>query len=314
MLAPKRTVRTPRALLGTLALALSLGAACEKGESTSTPEPADALSDVDDGKTRLKYPEGGFSVSATTEQTFTVSGGASGKRVVKSDGMIVATPIDGGKLRIEATNGDKIEYMAEGAFKDEVEEGKEPIDYVARLTGAKSYAVIDRIGEVDGDATKALPENVARREAAEKKKASDEDLAVEDLEASSVLDLPPLPTTGLVEGEVTKLDTKEETIETPGGDMPVEIDSTYVLKSIEDKDGMKVATVDIEVVSSGAAELALGQGSTFVAFDSELTGTLWFDLASGTPIKWDAENLTEFHVGEKTFEQNQIVTSTYAKQ
>ncbi len=304
--------RPLRPLLGALSLTLAMGAACEKSDSSSPPEPADALAEVDDGKTRLKYPEGGFSLQATIEQTTTVSGNATGEQSVKADGSIVATPIEGGKLRVELTNGENVEYVAKGAFEDKPEEGEEPTDMVALLRGAKSYGVMDRIGDVDEDATKALPENVERRARAEARKKSEDEMAVRELEASSVLELPNLPTTGLVEGEAVKLDTREETVDTPGGDMPVEIDATYMLKSLSDEGGKQLATVDIEILTSGAAELSFGEGSTFVAFDAELTGTLVFDMSAGLPVSWDAEQLTEFHVGERTFEQNSFTKASYA--
>ena len=301
------------------ALALTLAApACEKGDSSTNPDsagPADALSDVEDGKTRLKYASEGFTLLSTIEEKNSVSGGASGSRLVKADGTIVATPIEGGKLRVEATNGDAIEYVAEGAFDQEPEEGEEKIDFATKLKGAKSWLVIDRLGEVDVDATKAIPENVERKKAADERKAKDDDdLAVDDLDFSSVLSMPSLPTTGLIEGEKTTLPTKEDEFETGGGDMPVEIDQTYTLKSLVTEGEDQIATVDIEIVTSGAAELETGQGSAFVAFDAETFGTLVFNVTKGIPVKWTAENLTEFHVGEKTYEQNQETKATFALQ
>jgi hypothetical protein len=303
------------AFSGLFSLVLVVSGGCEKGGGTSNPEPADALSDVDDGKTRLKYLESGFSLESTIEQDFTVSGGAAGHRVLKASGTIVATATSDGNLRVELTNSEEIELLEEGAMKPEVEDGEEPVDNLAKLKGAKSWYVMDRIGEADTDASKALPENVERkkqRDAAKEASEDGNDMALRSLEVGSSLGLPPLPTTGLVEGESTKLPTKQETMETAGGDIDVEIDQIYMLTAIEEVDGRKLATVDIETIASGAAELNFGQGAQFIAFDSEETGTLVFDMNAGVPVNWEGERLTEFHVGEKTFEQVEETRSTFA--
>ena len=303
------------AVSGLFALTMLVAPGCEKSGDTNTPEPADALSDVDDGKTRLKYSESGFELTTVYAEEFTVSGGAAGERSIKTSGTIVATPHGDGKLRVELTNGTDVELVEEGAMKPEPEEGEEPVDTLALLKGAKSWYVMDRIGEIDSDASKALPENVerkAKRDAAEKKRDEGESMARGDLDMGASIGLPPLPTTGLVLGETTKLPTQEEVQETAGGDMDVEIDAIYTLTAIDEVGGNKHATVDIEVVSSGAAELDFGQGSTFVAFDAETTGTLVFDLTAGVPVKWEGDSLSEIHFGEKTFEQNQTTVSTFA--
>ena len=95
---------------------------------------------------------------------------------------------------------------------------------------------MDRIGEIDSDASEALPENIERKEARDAAKAAsdDNDMALRSLEVGASVQLPPLPTTGLVLGEEVKLPTREEVRDTAGGEMDVEIDAAYELKAVDE--------------------------------------------------------------------------------
>jgi hypothetical protein len=221
-----------------------------------------------------------------------------------------------------------------GVLKPKQEEGKPaPADPKAILLEKGNGAwVMDLRGEPDKEASKALPENVAKREERErkkkereekKKKKGKEDDKGEDsgrgggmgeqllAYMDGVFQLPGLPEKNLEIGKPLVIEEEEEAPlggEDSGGPvLPIESETTYTLIKIDDSGDKRIAEYQIEVEASGATEF---QGGMLVV-DQSTEGTLLFNIDDGVPVHVQVTSSQSFAVGDQGSEFTTMVESSF---
>lgn len=297
-----------------LLLGLGVGAtACKKEGDTNAPGTKD---DKDDGL-HLEYATGGFGLVADVKMSLELSGMGNGSLAVAAKGSIDATPGDGGKLKVVSRVDEVASYEASGDLKPKLEEGEEPPDMKEEMKGAETVVLVSARGEADEEASKALPENVAKKAEADAAKEAGDEKAQRRISTRSlggqVITLPELPEVGLVEGKPIKVPTKEEERNLGGQTLPIEIDQTYHLQKIDSSSGARIATLSFKSAGSGAQEMQGGQGSVFVAYEEETEGTLLFDLDARLPVSLSVEQATMISFGDNSAEQYLEIEATYSK-
>ncbi len=305
-----------RHLLAPFVLFLGLGAAvgaCKKDGDTATPGAADKKGDG----LYLEYAADGFELAADVTMSMEVSGMASGSMDVAGTGVIVATPHAAGKLKVLARVDEIKTYEASGDLKPKVEEGEEPPDVKTEMKGAETIVVTDVRGEADDEASKALPENVAKKAEADKAEEAGDDKAQQRLATralgGSIITLPGLPEVGLEEGKEIKVPTKEEERSLGPRKLPVEVDATYLLQKIDASSGQRLATLAFKSEGTGAEEMEGGQGSVFVSYEEETEGTLIFNLDTNLPVSLVVEQATAISFGDNAAEQYLEIEAKYEK-
>lgn len=300
-------------------------AACDKGGGTEAPggegkggaKKADGI--------EFAYATDGFTVTTNASVIFEIAGAQSGFLEMAGSGELVAAP-EGGKLKVTSTIGDLTKVEIDGVLAKQIKADPEKLKAAAK--GQKNWMIMGLDGEIDTEATEAIPEVAARTEKA-KAKAEEKEKAAAEKEAaegegeegaegeegeemdeadlgefgSQLLSLPSLPKVALKVGKETKLPTEEEEFPLGGDTMPVEVDRTYTLESIDDSSGERIATVKFLEEGSGAKEMQGPQGAAFISVEQESTGTLVFNLDKGVPVKFDTEQASALSFGDQTFEQ-----------
>lgn len=323
-----------------LSLGLAAGpflVACDKGDG-ATETPGGEKAKKGDG-IEFAYSDG-FELNAEASVVFEIAGAQSGLLEMSGTGKLVAAKT-GEKLKVTTTIEEITALTVDGAIKKQLSADADAMKAAAK--GSQNWLIVGLDGEIDEDATEALPEVKAKREAAEKRQAeakaeadaeggdkqgeakegegaegeaadsegdeaSEQDADLGEF-GSQLLSLPSLPKTALKPGKETKMPTEEEEFPLGGDTMPVETDRTYTLESIDDSSGERIATVKIVEEGSGAKEFSGPQGSAFVAVEQESTATLVFNLDRGTPVSFEAEQASALSFGDQTFEQ--IVEISY---
>lgn len=305
-----------RRFLAPLVVLLGLGlgvSACKKDGDTTAPGAEDKK---DDGL-HLEYASGGFGLAADVKMSLELSGMGNGSMEVAAKGTLEAAPAEGGKMKVVSRVDEVSAYEAAGDLKPKLEEGEEPPDMKEEMKGAETVVVVNIRGEADEEASKALPENVAKKEEADKAKESGDEKAQRRIATRSmggqVITLPDLPDVGLVEGKEVKVPTKEEERNLGGQVLPIEVDQTYHLEKIDSSSGARVATLKFKSAGSGAEEMQGGQGSVFVAYEEETEGTLLFDLDAGLPVSLKVEQATMISFGDNSAEQYLELEASYTK-
>ncbi|HLT35861.1 MAG TPA: hypothetical protein VK034_06235 [Enhygromyxa sp.] len=275
-----------------LALGLTLvGAACDKGgDQTNKPGAGKnggtvATEQPKDGGKDYVYAAEGFVLTATTKIKFDIaSSQGSGAAELSARSLLEATPADGDKLKVHGKVLELIGYKGSGQLDPEFikkqaqEQGGEAVDIVAELGKAESWLIIDRKGELDEAATKALAEN-----------QTDEDQSLD----FGLFNLPDLPRIDLVEGEKITLPTKEVERQSLVGKIPVEIDESWTLRKIGPD---RIAEIDVTSEGSGATVLSGGQGSANVSMLEESSYTILFNLDTKLPVSVSGYSQSELQL------------------
>jgi len=307
-----RSLRLSTTLALSLGLALT-GAACDKGgDGTTKPkanergatDKTDKGSSLGDGSDYL-YSAKGFTLTSTMKIKFelTTNEGA-GAAAIEARSLLEATPTSDDKLQIHGKVLELVNYTGSGQLDPEFmkkqaeKQGQEPVDLVAGLREAESWLVVDRKGELDEAATKALAQNQKPDESA----ASD----------FGLFNLPDLPPVDLVEGEKVKLPTKEVQRQLPFGSVPVEIDQTWTLRSINAE---RVAEFDVSSEGSGATEISAQGQTVMISMLEESSFTVLFNLETQLPVSINGYSQSETSIdlpGQSiTFSTNSELTGTY---
>ena len=190
----------------------------------------------------------------------------------------------------------------------------------AMLRLGKGAYLVDLRGEVDEDGSKTLPENDARRKEVDalKKQAEEAEKAGKPFEAPvlaimqtirAMVSLPELPEAGLLVGKAVVSKTEEEVQLYEGGPkMPTETETTYTLVKIDTSGTKRIAEVQFESVTSGAAETQMGM----LSLDSTTEGTMLFDIDGHIPVSIDLTSSQAFSSGsEQMFESTTMIKSTF---
>jgi hypothetical protein len=328
-------------------LSLGVGAfACDKegAEEVEAPGGGGGVPTAKKGQTVLSYAVKPFKLEEHLKAGLTVGGDA--KIDLKADvvGIVDVKPEGTDHLFVTATVSQVNAFTAvgEGFDPDKTED-----QYKEEIKGGKALSVTDLLGDDDKEKTDAIPENAkkiaeaqARRDEAEKKAEEKEAAEKEGKEApaegegegegeeegpkreagpipvAEFLGLPNLPKIGLELGKQVKLERQAEDRHLFGMlEVPVEVDYSYTLQSIEEVDGKKLATVDILIESGGAEDIDANGQTAFVSTLEETDITLVFDMTAQLPVSvkgYQASEISiEFGGNEQKIEQNMDIDSTY---
>lgn len=190
-----------------------------------------------------------------------------------------------GKTKLHGKVVELVEYTGSGSLDAEfmkqqlAKAGTPDFDLVAALRSSEEWMIVDGHGELDEAATKALTEN-----------SKEETMGASDF---GLFNLPDLPAVPLEVGKATILPTEEKEENVFGQTVPMEIDRTWTLVSLEDVGGRKVAKLDVTSESSGAAELSGEGGSGMLAIGQESHFVIEFDVEAKIPISLDGESMFE---------------------
>lgn len=233
-------------------------------------------------------------------------GKGSAKIVAKT--YIEAVPANG-KTKLHGKVIELVEYTGSGSLDAEflkqqmAKSGKADFDLLAALKSSEEWLIVDKYGELDDEATKALAENTAKEEG----------MGASDF---GLFNLPDLPAVALEVGKPMKLPTEEKDENMFGQVIPMEIDRTWTLVSVGDKDGRKVAQFEVSSESSGAAELEGQGGGGMLAIGQESHFVMEFDVDAKIPISLAGESMFELSFeggGQSVNFQNQSkIDATYA--
>lgn len=274
----------------TLACGLALLGACDKGSSN----PPDGGGSADGGgQERGAVPEGGkeyvyaaegFKLTATTTVKLDLSSSQGAGTSELSAKSLIETKPAGDKLELHGKVLELINYAGTGNLDPEFmrkqaeEQGGEPFDLLAELAKSEAWMVIDRKGQTDKEATKALPQN-----------KTDNENAAADF---GLFGLPDLPRVDLEVGKKVELPTAAEERQLPFGSVPVEVDVTWTLRAINGS----VAEIDVSSEGSGATEFDTGQGTGTVSLLEESAFTVMFDLEKKLPVSVEGYSASEINV------------------
>lgn len=275
--------------LALAALVLAAPSACEKGGGGGTVDPGTGgagTSEPSKSGTAFAYAET-FALDATVDIDFqlaTPEGPATAKLAAKT--RLEGAAAGGGKIKVHGKLAELVSFTGTGTMapdhvKAQMEkQGTKDFDLVAALKASEDWSVVDSLGESDDEATKALPENAAKKP---------------DMSAAEfgVFALPNLPPVALELGKQTKLPTEEKEENMFGQPIPLEIDQTWTLVEVVDQGGHQVAKLEAKVESSGAAEMSGQGGSAMISVFSESTFVLHFDLTSKLPVSYEGESMFE---------------------
>lgn len=299
--------RRPRTLLASLFVLALAAPACDKGGDTNSPGGGGG-SEGGDQKApsglMLEYPSEAFTLATNMTMALEVSGMGNGSLELEVKGTVTAQP-EGGKLRITSTVDEVDNFAASGDMAPE--DG--PENPQESLIGLQSWKIASLRGEEDEEATKALEENKAREAALEKKvedaRANGEQYqpTLAETLGGSPIELPDLPDVGLEEGKKVEIPTENDERPLGGDSVPVEVDRSYTMKSIDDSSGQRIATIDFLSVGSGAKEFQGQEGNVLVSYDEETEGRLVFNLDTKLPVSLVVEQASAINFGERAVEQ-----------
>ncbi len=324
-------MRPARRFAPALACLLLLAPGCGKDQGKTKAPGVEAGSRGRQTGNVLRYPAEPVALRQTTHYELKISGGG---QFGEAKADVVGT------LRLEPQGDDKIvarwkiddvkSLELSGALEPKAEDGQPPPPDVKKvlLERGTGQFVTNRRGDPDEDATKALPENEAKRkehearrkklEAVGKDEAKRKDPEVQKLLQAAaedqalglfagVFQLFTLPEAGLEPGKPVTVEKEEEVDLPTGTKLPMEQETVYELVRIDDSGGARIAEVTVEVEASGAVEF---QGGMLVV-DQSTDATLLFDLDHGVPVSVEIETGQSFSVGEQGQEVSTIVRSEF---
>jgi hypothetical protein len=291
-----------------LTLGLALVGACDRGGSSNTPgdgggdggkgTPAAA----EDGGKDYVYAEQ-FTLIANTKIKFEQSSNqGQGAAEIQVRSEITGKP-SGDKLEVHGRVLEVLGYKGSGELDPEFqrkqaqEAGKEFIDIAVQLGKAESWQILDRKGNADDEASKAMPQNQKK----------DEEASLD----FGLFGLPDLPTVDLEVGKKVQLPTRADEEMLPFGPLPVEVDTSWTLRAINGD----IAELDVTTESSGATEFEAQGGSGTISVLTEGSYTIFFNLTTKVPVSLEGYSASEINVDAAgqamTFALNNEVSTTY---
>lgn len=279
----RRLLRPSLALVLLTTASVAGTSGCKKAPDAGTAGPGGTgAGPTQAGGTVLRYKTAPTKLKETIKVTFTLSGQQSGEFKVDATGLLDVSDAGNGKLRLNYSVLEVRQLDATGAVKPQPKDGQPAPDLKAELLAGKGAKIIDLMGEIDEDATKALPENA--KKAAEKDKEKEGEGGGFGGNLASFLGLPSgLPTEGLTPGTPWK--TKKEEKENLGPiAVDMEVDLTYTLVKIDNSSGKRLAELKIESEASGAKELSQGGQNMMISIDSNAESTIVFNLDDQIPV------------------------------
>ena len=85
----------------------------------------------------------------------------------------------------------------------------------------------------------------------------------------------------------------------PFGEIPVQVDISWVLRGIDDSSGQRIAEFDMTLEGSGAVTLNIGGGDVMVSTLQESAFTIFFNLDTRLPVSTLGYSVSEmqFEIG-----------------
>jgi hypothetical protein len=320
---PFRTIRTI-GLGASLVLGLGFGG-CDKSNGASAKPGDEAPADLSD-EDLVKYSADAFSLVATVEAKLTGSGDMNGSLATKFTGRLDVKPHTDGKLHVHGVVDSIAEYVTTGEFHypDKTVE-----QLIEELVGEDYVQVVYRLGDNDVEASKALPENVKKREAQEKEaeeakadaeakaENADSERPRPEIGVAQFMGMPNLPEFSVAPGETKSVERQMATRNLFGQvEVPVERDTKIEYVGIDESNGSRIATLKVYIEGSGAKDLETSGGnSAFLSILEESDLTVMVDLDSGIPVSvqgYQAFEITfEFQGQEQQVESNTDINATY---
>jgi hypothetical protein len=267
-----RPTRVLALLLAFTALSLA-PVGCKKGADSVGPDGGGGSGEVAGG-IDVRYKSAAFKLKQDSKFALKITSPQGvDEASLDVSGLLDVTPSGADKLKVAFAVTEVRAVNLSGNMQPKPKEGEAPIDPKAALLKATGAEIVDLKGDVDKDATKALPETAAAKD----KKGAE---ALGAGLASSFLGLPPqLPKQALAEGTPVKV-SKQEKQPTPIG-MELDMDSstTFTLVKVDSSSGKRVAEIKFESESSGARE----EGKMMISAEVASEGTLWFNLDDQLP-------------------------------
>lgn len=266
----RRPHRTALAVLFASLLPATL--ACDKAGTIPAADGAGVEGAAAAGGVEVVYKPGAYKLKQDGKLTFRGSE-PDGVSEVSLDvsGVLDVSDAGAGKLKVaysvsEVRKVDISKNILE-SFKDA------PPDLNALVKAATGAQVVDLHGDTDEAATKALPENSAKKQGPA--------AAVEGF-VGGLLELPSqLPPQALAEGKPLKISERKKRPSPFGVQIEMDSTSTYTLVKIDASSGKRVAEIKVESESSGAHEEKGG----LLSIDVATEGVLLFNLDDQLPVK-----------------------------
>ncbi len=298
-----------------LVAALLCASSCEKGGDTKAPGDGGAgAADPASGEVVLRYKVGAGKLSQAGKFDLNTSGGGQfGVATIEYTAILELEP-QGDKLKVAWSLADIGKLEAKGMFED-TEGGEDPKAFL--VAEAKGAFLIDELGKLDEKASEGLPENAVRRARFEKLEADAKAAGGEPKTsagvkilalADSMVALPDVPKAGLVVGKPVTIEEEEDS-EMGGIVLPSETETTYTLVKIDASGGARIAELQIEAVTSGAAEVPGGM----LTVDMTTEGSMLFDIDAGLPVSYELTRSQSFAFGDRTFESTILIAASFTK-
>lgn len=298
-----------------LVAALVCTSSCDKGGGTMSPGDGGAgAGKAAAGEVVLRYTLAAGKLSQAGKFDLnTTGGGQFGVATLEYTAALEMAP-QGDKLKVAWALLEIGKLEAKGMFED-TEGGEDPKAFL--VAEGKGAFLVDAFGKLDEKASEGLPENAARRARFEKLEA-DAKAAGGEVKtgsgikilalADSMVAFPDLPKVGLVVGKPVVVEEEEDS-EMGGIVLPSETETTYTLVKIDDSGGSRIAEVQIEAVTSGAAEVPGGM----LTVDMTTEGSMLFDIDGGLPVSYELTRSQSFAFGDRTFESTILLAASFTK-
>ncbi len=300
--------------LGLLAVLVSC-ASCEKTGTSN--KPGDGAGGAGGGATTagdiaLRYKAGSAKLKQTGKFDMNTSGGGQFGEAVLEYTATLELAGQGENIKVNWSFADVSKLEVKGMFEDK-SGGDDPKAFL--VAEGKGAFLVDALGKLDDKGTEALAENAARRDRFKKleadAKASGKEPKTSAGEnilamADGMVALPDLPSQGLSVGKSVTVEDEDEA-QIGGIVLPSETETKYTLVKIDESGGQRIAELQIEAVTSGAAEM--GQGMLSVDMTTE--GTMLFDIDAGIPVSYKLTRSQSFAFGPNTFETMTILEAAF---
>lgn len=301
-----------RALRWSFALAALVGAAsCDKAGSTHNAGGHGGAATVE-GAIVLRYKvDAAKLVQRGTFDMNTTGAGQFGEALLRYTAALELVK-SGDDIKVIWGLSEISEFVTKGMFAAAAGSADPKAVLLAEGKGA---FLVDAKGKLDQVATDKLAENTARRERLVKLDADAEAnggdasggaglrmLAMTD----TLVTFPDLPEAALAVGKPVVVEAEEEA-QMSGIVLPSETETTYTLVKIDDSGSSRIAEIQIEGVTSGAAEVPGGM----LTVDVTTEGTMLFDIEGGFPVRYQLTRSQTFTFAKNTVESTIILEATF---
>lgn len=289
--------------------ALVAAASCDKSGSTNTAGGQGGA--PVDGAIVLRYKLGATKLQQRGTFDVNITGaGQFGEAVVRYTAALELVPA-GDKLKVVWGLSEITGLETKGFYQAPAGDDTKAV----MLAEAKGAFLVDARGRLDEAATEALAENAAKRERFEKLEAEATASGGEPkgsasmrilAMADSMVTLPDLPEAGLVVGKPVVVE-EEEDITISGTVLPSESETKYTLVKIDESGSSRIAEIEIEVVTGGAAELPGGM----ITVEATTEGTMLFDIDGGFPVRYQITRSHTVAFGDNSLDSTTMIEATF---